>query len=59
VLNQLLEQVSRVVLNDAANVMLAEKGSRVRIARWRGYERFCKEEEISMDAPDTAHRRRP
>lgn len=39
VLDRLLEQVSRVVPNDAANVMLVEE-SLVRIVRHRGYERF-------------------
>jgi PAS domain S-box-containing protein len=39
VLDRLLEQVSRVVPNDVANVMLIE-GNQVRITRWRGYDRF-------------------
>ncbi len=39
VLDRLLEQVSRVVPNDVANVMLIED-DHVRITRWRGYERF-------------------
>ncbi len=48
VLDQLLEQVSRVVPNDATNIMLIEQGgAQVRIARWRGYERFGAEEFIS------------
>jgi GAF domain-containing protein len=39
VLDRILEQVSRVVPNDAANIMLIE-GDQVRAVRWRGYERF-------------------
>jgi PAS domain S-box-containing protein len=39
VLDRLLEQVSRVVPNDVANVMLIED-DQVRITRWRGYDRF-------------------
>jgi PAS domain S-box-containing protein len=39
VLDRLLEQVSRVVPNDVANVMLIED-DHVRIARWHGYDRF-------------------
>ena len=39
VLDRILEQVSRVVPNDATNVMLIS-GDEVRIARWRGYEKF-------------------
>ena len=39
VLDRLLEQVSRVVPNDVANVMLIED-DHVRITRWRGYDRF-------------------
>ena len=39
VLDRILEQVSRVVPNDATNFMLLD-GDKVRIARWRGYERF-------------------
>ncbi len=39
VLDRLLEQVGRVVPNDAANIMLVED-DRVRVARWHGYERF-------------------
>jgi GAF domain-containing protein len=50
VLDQILEQVSRVVPNDAANVMLIEKREEslhVRVARWRGYERFGAEGFVS------------
>jgi len=36
---RLLEQVSRVVPNDAANIMLIED-NHTRAASWRGYERF-------------------
>jgi diguanylate cyclase (GGDEF)-like protein/PAS domain S-box-containing protein len=39
VLERILEQVSHVVPNDAANIMLVV-GDRTRIVRWRGYERF-------------------
>jgi PAS domain S-box-containing protein len=39
VLDRLLEQINRVVPNDVANVMLIED-DHVRIARWRGYDRF-------------------
>ncbi len=39
VLDRILEQVSRVVPNDATNIMLIE-GDQVRAVRWRGYERF-------------------
>jgi PAS domain S-box-containing protein len=39
VLDRILEQVSGVVPNDAANVMLVKDDQTV-IARWRGYERF-------------------
>ncbi|HID87361.1 MAG TPA: GAF domain-containing protein, partial [Anaerolineae bacterium] len=46
VLDRILEQVSRVIPNDAANIMLVE-GDQVRIARWRGYERFGMEEFVS------------
>ena len=46
VLDRILEQVSRVVPNDAANIMLVE-GDQARIVRWRGYERFGVEEFVS------------
>jgi len=46
VLDRILEQASRVIPNDAANVMLIEDGQ-VHMARWRGYERFSAEEYIS------------
>ncbi|RLC86856.1 MAG: hypothetical protein DRJ03_07605 [Chloroflexi bacterium] len=46
VLDHILEQVSRVVPNDAANVMLIED-DRAHIVRWRGYERFGVEEFVS------------
>ena len=39
VLDRILEQVSHVVPNDAADVMLVKDDQAV-IARWRGYERF-------------------
>ncbi|MBN1937077.1 MAG: PAS domain S-box protein [Anaerolineae bacterium] len=40
VLDRLLEQVSRVIPNDATNIMLIDPDRRVYVARWRGYERF-------------------
>ena len=40
VLDQLLDQVSRVIPNDATNIMLIEPDRRVHVARWRGYDRF-------------------
>ncbi|MFQ5593175.1 MAG: GAF domain-containing protein [Anaerolineae bacterium] len=46
VLDRILEEVSYVVPNDAANVMLIE-GHQVRAVRWRGYERFDAEEWVS------------
>lgn len=46
VLDRLLEQVERVVPNDAANVMLLE-GEYVRMARWRNYERFGVQDFVS------------
>ena len=46
VLDRILEQVGRVVSNDAANVMLID-GDQARIVRWRGYERFGTEEFVS------------
>jgi len=56
VLDRILEQVSRVVPNDATNIMLLPPcerggprggGDQVRIVRWRGYERFGAEEFVS------------
>ncbi len=46
VLDRILEQVSRVVPNDATNIMLID-GAQVLIVRWRGYERFGGEELVS------------
>ncbi len=46
VLDRILEQVSYVVPNDAANVMLIE-GEQARIVRWWGYERFGADEFVS------------
>ncbi len=46
VLDRILEQVSRVVPNDATNIMLIE-GDLARPVRWRGYERFGAEEFVS------------
>jgi two-component sensor histidine kinase len=39
VLDRILERVERVVTGDAFNIMLIE-GDRVRVVRWRGYERL-------------------
>jgi PAS domain S-box-containing protein/putative nucleotidyltransferase with HDIG domain len=46
VLDLILEEVTRVVPNDATNIMLSE-GDKARIARWRGYERFGVEKFVS------------
>jgi diguanylate cyclase (GGDEF)-like protein/PAS domain S-box-containing protein len=46
VLDRILEQVSRVVPNDATNIMLIE-GDQAHVVRWRGYERFGAEEIVS------------
>ena len=45
VLDHILEQVSRVVPNDAVNIMLIQ-GDEAHISRWRGYERFGVEEVV-------------
>ncbi len=45
-LEQIIEQVARVVPGDAFNVMLVEDGS-ARIVRWRGYEGFGAEEWVA------------
>ena len=45
-LEQIIEQVARVVPGDAFNVMLVEDGS-ARIVRWRGYEQFGAEEWVA------------
>jgi len=47
VLDRILEQVSRVVPNEACNFMLIE-GERVRAVRWLGYERFSAGEYIAQ-----------
>ncbi len=47
VLDRILEQVGRVVPNDAANIMLIEGDDEARILRWQGYERFGAEEFVS------------
>lgn len=39
VLDHILQQIGHVAPYDAADIMLVE-GDRVRVARWRGYERF-------------------
>jgi len=49
VLDHILEQVSRVVPNDAINIMLIE-GDQARVVRWRGYERFGAEQFVSTVA---------
>ncbi|MBN1178194.1 MAG: GAF domain-containing protein [Anaerolineae bacterium] len=53
VLGCILEQVGRVVPNDAANIMLID-GSVARIAGWRGYERFGVEAFIAEAVFDMA-----
>ena len=40
VLDQLLDNVGRVVPNDAANIMLVDSGV-ARVVRWRGYDRVA------------------
>jgi PAS domain S-box-containing protein len=45
VLDLILEQLSRVLPNDASNIMLIENG-RTYMVRWRGYEQFGVEEAI-------------
>lgn len=55
VLDLILEQVSRVITYDAANVMLIE-GDRARVVRSRGYERFGVSDSIqsvTFHIPDT------
>jgi GAF domain-containing protein/HAMP domain-containing protein len=47
VLDHILEQVSRVIPNEACNVMLIE-GDSVRAVRWLGYERFGAVEYITQ-----------
>ncbi len=47
VLDRILEQVSRVVPNEACNFMLIEE-ERVRAVRWLGYERLGGEEYIAQ-----------
>jgi signal transduction histidine kinase/DNA-binding response OmpR family regulator len=37
VLDRILDQVERIVLGDAVNIMLLTEDGRARIARWRGY----------------------
>jgi signal transduction histidine kinase/putative methionine-R-sulfoxide reductase with GAF domain len=46
VLDRILEQVSRVIPNEACNIMLVEN-EQVRPVRWLGYERFGSEGYIS------------
>jgi PAS domain S-box-containing protein len=55
VLDLILEQVSRVITYDAANVMLIE-GDQARVVRSRGYERFDVSDSIqsvTLHIPDT------
>jgi len=47
VLDRILEQVDRVVPNDAANIMLVEGTQKVRVVRWRGYDRLGSEIYVS------------
>lgn len=46
VLDQILEQVSRIIPNEACNIMLIED-EQVKPVRWLGYERFGSERYIS------------
>jgi PAS domain S-box-containing protein len=45
VLDQILEQMNRVIPSDSACIMLIED-NRARVVRWRGYERFGRQEFI-------------
>jgi PAS domain S-box-containing protein len=57
VLDHILEQVSCVVPNDTVNIMFIE-GDQAHIVRWRGYERFGREEFASTAVfriPETAN----
>jgi PAS domain S-box-containing protein len=45
VLDRILEQIGRVVPNDAVNIIFIE-GDQARVARWRGYERFGVQERV-------------
>ncbi len=47
VLDLILEQLSRVVTNDATSIMLI-KGDIAQVVRWRGYGRFGTAEEASL-----------
>jgi len=49
VLDQILEQVRRVIPGDVADIMLIE-GDHVRIVRWHGYERFGVEDVVQLAA---------
>jgi PAS domain S-box-containing protein len=46
VLDRIMEQVSRLVPHDTANVMLVE-GDSARVFRWRGYKRFKAEDAVA------------
>jgi PAS domain S-box-containing protein len=53
ILDHILEQVDRVIPNDAVNVNLVTEG-RARIVRWRGYERFGHEiSALALKVTDT------
>ena len=58
VLDEILEQVSRVVPDDSANIMLIE-GDHVRIVRWRGYDLEDEEylREIDFNVQETPNLR--
>ena len=45
VLDRILDQIGRVVPNDAVNIIFIE-GDQARVARWRGYERFGVQERV-------------
>ena len=54
VMDQILEQVERVVPGDAFNIMLVQEDSTVRVVRWRGYEHLGVEDAISRFAAPIA-----
>jgi two-component system cell cycle sensor histidine kinase/response regulator CckA len=60
VLDRILEEITRVIPYDATNIMLVE-GHQARVVRWRGYERFGEEEQLStlvFQVPETLILRR-
>jgi len=55
VMDQILEQVERVVPGDAFNIMLVQEDSTVRMVRWRGYKHLGVEDAISRFAAPIAN----